>query len=637
MQRLKVHCTFPLSAAFFCRALLPSMLLCRCRAVVAVVSNIECLGGFWDTAKSRISPPKPATVASRILPSSASLVRIGPDTRISLSSPAPALSSALSASLDPTPADNPVSPWKTFKATRSVRSPVERTVAGETPSPRLVATICTPPAPPPDPVLSFSDSLVPGPERQLWAAISLQVAACRARTPLPRGTAQRAVLLHGPDGVDKGALVIQLARRIAEAGVVPVQVVQVHVPGLLLDPAYDALPALRLAAAFRLAAASPARRLPFPSSSSFAAISAASEDTDLLSSCRAVRTASFPPMNPAGSAGTFPISAAPGALSILLIENVEALSATAGMSSAAARLFQLLKRSLREWGEECDASSPLLVVGTATSADAVDASLLSPRGFCTDIALDIPSPDQRLAVFKRLVAGAAFSEVAAELPAAAALASGLSASDMSAACNGAVLAALQRRWDTSPLSGDSHDTSSSAVHEATVRTEDLTRSIAAVRARAAPAAAAAAAAPQSIANTFASLAPHTKGSACGWDSIAGMAAVIARLRQAVEAPLLRSAEHLRMGVSPPRGVLLYGPPGNSKTSLVRALAASLTATFLPVKGAEVYSAFVGEAERAIRDLFRRARALQPSVVFLDEIDALVGSRGIAGSGSGRGK
>lgn len=488
--------------------------------------------------------------------------------------------------------------------------------------------------PPPDPVLSFSDSLVPGPERLLWAAISLQVAACRVRTPLPRGTAPRAVLLHGPDGVDKGALVIQLARRIAEAGVAPVQVVQVHIPSLLLDSAYDALPARRLAAAFRLAAASPARRLPFHSSSSFATISAASEDAALLSSCRAVRTASFPLVNPAESAVKLPITACPEALSILVIENLESLNVIAGIPSAALRLFQQLKRSLREGGEECEASGPLLVVGTATSADAVDASLLSPRGFCTDIALEVPSIDQRLAVFKRLTAGAAFGAVVAELPAAAASASGLSDSDISASCDGAVLAALQRSWDASPLRGDSLDAGHGSVHEAAVRTEDLTRAIAAVRARAAPAAAAS---PQSIADTFASAAPHSKGSTCGWDSIAGMAAVIARLRQAVEAPLLRSAEHLRMGVSPPRGVLLYGPPGNSKTSLVRALAASLAATFLPVKGAEVYSAFVGEAERAIRDLFRRARALQPSVVFLDEIDALVGSRGIAGSGSGRGK
>jgi len=73
-----------------------------------------------------------------------------------------------------------------------------------------------------------------------------------------------------------------------------------------------------------------------------------------------------------------------------------------------------------------------------------------------------------------------------------------------------------------------------------------------------------------------------------------------------------------------------------KLTLVRALAVSLAATFLSVTGAEVYSAYVGEAERAVSRFFGRARAQQPSVVFLDEIDALVGSRGIGGSAEGRG-
>jgi len=87
-----------------------------------------------------------------------------------------------------------------------------------------------------------------------------------------------------------------------------------------------------------------------------------------------------------------------------------------------------------------------------------------------------------------------------------------------------------------------------------------------------------------------------------------------------------------MGIRPPKGILLYGPPGCSKTMMAKALATEAGLNFIAVKGPELFSKWVGESERAVREVFRKARAASPSIVFLDEIDALAVKRGSDGDG-----
>jgi SpoVK/Ycf46/Vps4 family AAA+-type ATPase len=111
-----------------------------------------------------------------------------------------------------------------------------------------------------------------------------------------------------------------------------------------------------------------------------------------------------------------------------------------------------------------------------------------------------------------------------------------------------------------------------------------------------------------------------------WEDIGGLVDVKAQLEQAVLWPLLYPETFLRLGITPPRGILLHGPPGTGKTTLARALATQGHASFFSLSGAEVFSPYVGDAERAVRDVFRKARLASPSVVFFDEIDAVVGSR-----------
>ncbi|QLL33269.1 hypothetical protein HG536_0E01800 [Torulaspora globosa] len=107
-----------------------------------------------------------------------------------------------------------------------------------------------------------------------------------------------------------------------------------------------------------------------------------------------------------------------------------------------------------------------------------------------------------------------------------------------------------------------------------------------------------------------------------WSDIGGQEELKRKMVEMIQLPLEASATFSRLGISAPKGVLLYGPPGCSKTLTAKALATESGLNFLAVKGPEIFSKYVGESERAIRDIFRKARAAAPSIIFFDEIDAL---------------
>ncbi|KAM9410488.1 ATPase family gene 2 protein homolog B [Pholidichthys leucotaenia] len=111
-----------------------------------------------------------------------------------------------------------------------------------------------------------------------------------------------------------------------------------------------------------------------------------------------------------------------------------------------------------------------------------------------------------------------------------------------------------------------------------------------------------------------------------WEQIGGLDEIKLKLIQSIEWPMKHPEAFVRMGLCQPRGVLLYGPPGCAKTTLVRAAATSSHSAFLSVSGADLYSPYVGDSEKALAQLFRQARACAPCILFLDEIDSLIGSR-----------
>ncbi|NPE08953.1 MAG: AAA family ATPase, partial [Asgard group archaeon] len=116
--------------------------------------------------------------------------------------------------------------------------------------------------------------------------------------------------------------------------------------------------------------------------------------------------------------------------------------------------------------------------------------------------------------------------------------------------------------------------------------------------------------------------------------IGGLDDQVRELKEAIEWPLKFKESFSRLGISPPRGILLFGPPGCGKTLLAKAVATESEVNFISIKGPEVMSKWVGESEKAVREIFRKAKMAAPTIVFFDEIDALAPKRGSGFGDSG---
>ena len=119
-----------------------------------------------------------------------------------------------------------------------------------------------------------------------------------------------------------------------------------------------------------------------------------------------------------------------------------------------------------------------------------------------------------------------------------------------------------------------------------------------------------------------------------WNDVGDLEMVKAELRDLIEMPLKRPKTFARLGIEVPKGILLYGPPGCGKTLLAKAVASESEANFISIKGPELLSKWVGESEKAVRKIFRKARQVAPGIIFIDEIDSLFPRRGIGYADSG---
>ena len=114
-----------------------------------------------------------------------------------------------------------------------------------------------------------------------------------------------------------------------------------------------------------------------------------------------------------------------------------------------------------------------------------------------------------------------------------------------------------------------------------------------------------------------------------WTDIGGLEDVKQELIEAVEWPIKNPAAFARLGINPPKGILIYGPPGTGKTLLAKAVANESEANFILVKGPELLSKWVGESEKAVREIFKKARQTSPTIIFFDEIDSLAPARNVS--------
>ena len=111
-----------------------------------------------------------------------------------------------------------------------------------------------------------------------------------------------------------------------------------------------------------------------------------------------------------------------------------------------------------------------------------------------------------------------------------------------------------------------------------------------------------------------------------WEEIGGLEEVKSRLKESVEWPLTKPELFEHFGIKPPRGIVMFGAPGTGKTLLAKAIANEAQANFISIKGPEMISKWVGESERAVREIFKKAKQSSPSIIFLDEFESIANMR-----------
>ncbi len=275
-----------------------------------------------------------------------------------------------------------------------------------------------------------------------------------------------------------------------------------------------------------------------------------------------------------------------GGRTVLLLTDVEALLPAADPPPLATLVLDALDAALDRPG--------LVLVATTSSPEAVDPRLRAPGRADRELGLALPDLATRTDLLRRLLAAVPLAEDV-DLAAVAERTPGFVVADLVAVRREAAVAAALRGSD--------------ADGGPRVAQRDLLDAVAAVR-------------PLSMSS---SATLQTGG--VGLDDVGDMVEVKQALTEAVLWPLQYPDSFARLGVAPPRGVLVYGPPGCGKTFLLRALAGTGRLNVLSVKGAELLDKYVGESERAVRELFRRAADAAPALVFLDEVDALAPRRG----------
>ncbi|WP_344871457.1 AAA family ATPase [Allokutzneria multivorans] len=274
-----------------------------------------------------------------------------------------------------------------------------------------------------------------------------------------------------------------------------------------------------------------------------------------------------------------------GTACVLLISDVEALVPANNPPPLSTVVLDALLAAID--------TPKLAVVATTSAAESVHPKLRSPELIDRELSLPLPDGSVRAELLRVLLRDAPLED-GIDLTAVADRTPGFVAADLVALRReAAVRAALRQRDSEEPRIGQ----------------EDLIGALETVR-------------PISM-----STSDNLATGGLTLDDVGDMTEVKQSLTEAVLWPLQYPDSFARLGVKPPRGVLLYGPPGCGKTFLVRALAGTGRLNVLSVKGAELLDKWVGESERAVRELFRRAAEASPAMLFLDEVDALAPRRG----------
>ncbi len=250
----------------------------------------------------------------------------------------------------------------------------------------------------------------------------------------------------------------------------------------------------------------------------------------------------------------------------------------------------------------------VIVIGATNRPDALDPALRRPGRFDREIEIGIPDRDGRLEIIQIHTRGMPLSDDV-ELQQVSEITHGYTGADLNALSREAAMKALRRYLPQIDL--EEMRIPHEVLDGMEVNNADILEAFREVT-------------PTAMREVYIE-APNVP-----WDQVGGLEEVKQNLIEAVEWPLKNPEMFKRLGITPPKGILLHGPPGCGKTLLAMAVATESQANFISIRGPEVFSKWVGESEKAIREIFRKARMAAPSIIFFDEFDSLVPSRGMGG-------
>lgn len=288
---------------------------------------------------------------------------------------------------------------------------------------------------------------------------------------------------------------------------------------------------------------------------------------------------------------------------IIFIDEIDAIApkrseVTGEVEKRVVSQLLTLMDGLRERGD-------VIVIGATNRPEALDPALRRPGRFDREIAIGVPDRNGRKEILEIHTRGMPLAKDV-NLDELADITYGFVGADLAALCREAAMAALRRYLPKLDLSRDRIPVE--VLRSIRVTREDFLTALRNIE-------------PSALREIIIEV-PRVK-----WDDIGDLEEVKEALKDAVELPLKMPDRFEKVGIRPPKGILLFGPPGCGKTLLAKAVATESQANFIAVRGPEILSKWVGESEKAIRTIFKKARQAAPTVIFFDEIDSIAAERG----------
>ncbi|MCL7383364.1 MAG: CDC48 family AAA ATPase [Thaumarchaeota archaeon] len=296
--------------------------------------------------------------------------------------------------------------------------------------------------------------------------------------------------------------------------------------------------------------------------------------------------------------------------SIVFIDEIDAIAPK--RSEVTGEVEKRVVAQLLALMDGLEARGQVIVIGATNRPNALDPALRRPGRFDREIEIGIPDKKGRREILQIHTRGMPLAEDV-NIDRLAEMTRGYTGADLAALCREAAMKAIRRILPS--IDFNEEHISPEILDSLVVTMKDFLDAFKEIT-------------PTALREVEIEI-PNVR-----WEDVGGLEEVKQRLVEAVEWPLKYPEKFEKFGIKPPRGILLYGPPGCGKTLLAKAIATESEANFISVKGPEIFNKWVGESEKAIREIFRKARQAAPCIIFFDEIESVIPRKDLVDDSSG---